>query len=159
MNHNRRKCTAKTVYSGTPCKRIATPMEKYCSIHKKRLQRMNEKQTVKYCDVCDTKVEGEHEYECVTQTRRVVLSFNFIYDMPRSWDGNFIEWHMNCQNDYRDMLEVTQKAIRDYNHSSMVDKTYTEEREFFPFRYVSEGNKENIKRLGSGEEKQKRRKK
>ena len=111
------------------------------------------------CDVCETNIDGEHEYECVTQTRRVVISFNFIYDMPRSWDGNFIEWFMNCKMDYWDMLETTKRAIRDYDRSSMVNKTYTEEREFFPFRYVSEANSENIKRLGSAEEKQKRRKK
>jgi len=104
---------------------------------------------VKYCDWCNTKVNGEHEYECVSQTRKVVLSFNFVYDMPRSWSSEDIEWHMNCKMSEQDVFEIVQDAIHDYANNEPVDTSYTEERDAFVYRYVSEATDKQLNRLGS----------
>ena len=104
---------------------------------------------MKYCDWCDTKIDGEHKYECVSQTRKVVLSFNFVYDFPRSWGPEDIEWHMNCKMYEQDIFEIVQDAIFDYAKNEPADTAYTEERDAFVYRYVSEANDKHLNRFGS----------
>lgn len=141
------RCQALTK-SGTQCKSGAMSLTPFCGVHQGHIYRIEK---VKYCTWCDTKIDGEHEWECVSQKRQVVLSFNFIYDMPRSWSSEDIEWHMNCKMHEQDMFEIVQDAIHDYADNEPVNTSYTEERDAFVYRYVTEANSTHLSRMGSAE--------
>ena len=98
---------------------------------------------------CNSLIGDEHEYECVIRTRQVVLSFNFIYDMPESWSAGDIEWHLNCHMDSGDVVRIVERALSDYKNNDNLDTSYSELRESFPFRYVSDAIFLNVCRLGS----------
>lgn len=136
---------------GTQCKTRAMALTPFCGIHQGHVHRVEK---IQLCFWCDAKVEGEHEYECVSQTRKVLVSFNFIVDMPRSWSPDDIEWHMNCKMNKWDPFEYAMKAMTDLTKNKFIDSSYTEDRDAFVYRYASEVSSKYVNRFGSavGEE-------
>ena len=120
----------------------------FCGMHQGHVYRIEK---VKYCTSCDTKIDGEHEWECVSQKRQVVLSFCFITEVPRSWDGDMINFYTNGGSDENARFNELQDAILDLMEVSPVDTSYTEEPDAFMYRYVSEVNDTHLNRFAQVE--------
>ena len=139
------RCQALTK-KGTQCKTGAMSLTPFCGIHQGHVYRVEK---VKHCFYCSTEVEGEHEWECVGQERQVVVSFNFIFDMPRSWNAEDIEWSMNCHKDKTDMINYVRNALVDLLKNKSIDHSWSDDPDTFIYRYVGEINSTNLSRLGS----------
>ena len=141
------RCQALTK-KGTQCKTGAMSLTPFCGMHQGHVYRVEK---VKYCTSCDTKTDGEHEYECVSQKRKVVVSFCFITEVPRSWDEDMINFYMNGLRDDQAVFNDLQDAVLDLMKTSPVDTSYTEEPDALMYRYVSEVNDKHLNRFAQVE--------